>query len=68
MKVNNTWFYTSLSSPICCDLLEVSSDQKREVGQKLNILKSTLEQMYTVLVENSGSNTGEKAKWLCAEV
>jgi phenylalanyl-tRNA synthetase alpha chain len=42
------------------DFKKVSSDQKREVGQKLNALKITLEQMHAVLMEKSGSGMGEK--------
>lgn len=42
------------------DFKKVSSDQKRDVGQKLNALKITLEQMHTVLMEKSGSGGGEK--------
>ena len=42
------------------DFKKVSSDQKRDVGQKLNALKITLEQMHSVLVEKGGSNTREK--------
>ncbi len=43
------------------DFKKVSSDQKRDVGQKLNGLKNTLEQMYEVLVEKNGSNSGDKS-------
>ena len=42
------------------DFKKVSSEQKRDVGQKLNALKITLEQMHTVLMEKSGSGSGEK--------
>lgn len=43
------------------DFKKVSSDQKREIGQKLNALKIALEQMHQGMAENAGSNVAVKS-------